>query len=134
MTISVDGIRNFKVYNLMDYSGDWGITFNKDEDWISTDWTSNIVSNLRNSIERYASDIDSHDVLPSFRDLNINMSMEKTEAEGFNNTIVSPTKCIEIFDKYSILSKASEKEDEYYNQLLYLYENWKKGFHIFLSY
>jgi len=131
MTISVDGIRNFKVYNLMDYSGDWGITFNKDEDWISTDWTSNIVSNLRNSIERYASDIDSHDVLPSFRDLNINMSMEKTEAEGFNNTIVSPTKCIEIFDKYSILSKASEKK---MNIITNYYTYTKTGKKVFISF
>ena len=135
MSYSVNGIRNFKVGNLMDYSGDWGITFNnEDEDWISTDWNSNSVTMVRESIEKYAPNIDCFDVLPSFGEFDLKESMDKRKAEWFENSVPTPSGCLEIFSENSILSKAKAEGNRSYFKLLWLHENWSKGFSIFINY
>lgn len=39
MSYSIEGIRNFKISNLMDYSGDYNIKYHESMDYIETCWT-----------------------------------------------------------------------------------------------
>lgn len=135
MSYAINAIKNFEIGNLMDYSGDWGVTFkNEDEDWISTDWNSNSVTLVREAIEKYVPNIDGFDVLPSFGEIDLGQSMNKSEAEWIKKLLPNPANCLEIFNKNSILSKAKAEEHRSYSKLLWLYENWSKGFSIFISY
>jgi len=120
----------------MDYSGDWGVTFdnNEDEDWISIDWYSNSVTLVRGAIEKYAPKIDGFDVLPSFGEIDLEQSMNQSEAEWIEKSLPNPSDCLEIFKKYSILSKAQAEEHRAYSKLLWLFEKWSEGFSIFISY
>ncbi|SPU37348.1 Uncharacterised protein [Lysinibacillus capsici] len=127
MSYSINGIRNFKIGNLMDYSGDWGVTFNnEEEDWISTDWNSNFVTLVREAIEKYAPNI--------FGEIDLGQSMNESEAKWIEKSLPNPSNCIEIFNMNSILSKAKAEKHKSYSKLLWLYENWCEGFSIFISY
>lgn len=134
MSYSINGIRNFKIGNLMDYSGDWGVTFNNEEDWISTDWLSDSATLVREAIERYAPNIDGFDILPTLGEIDLGQSIDKSEAEWIEKSLPNPSKCIEIFNKNSILSKAKAEEHKSYSKLIWLYEHWCEGFSIFVSY
>lgn len=134
MSYSINAIRNFKIGNLLDYSGDWGVTFHNEEDWISIDWYSNSVTLVREAIEKYAPKIDGFDVLPSFGEIDLEQSMNKSEAEWIEKSLPNPSDCLEIFKKNSILSKAQAEEHRAYSKLLWLYEKWSEGFSIFISY
>ncbi|KGA83640.1 hypothetical protein KQ41_06220 [Lysinibacillus fusiformis] len=134
MSYVINGIRNFKVVNLMDYSDEWGVKFNNDEDWISTDWNLDAVTLVRETIKKYAPNVDFFDVLPSFGEFDLGQSMDELTAMWFKKSIPNPAKCLEIFNKNSILSKAKAEEQKAYSKLLWLYENWSKGFSIFFSY
>lgn len=117
----------------MDYSGEWGVRFQEETDWLSTDWTSSTVSLVSHTLERYINGTDSNDILPSFGELYIDEPMSAATAAYFQNSLPKPAQCIALFDRYDVLKQALQDNTGCYHQLVWLYKHWKKDYFIFIN-
>ncbi|OEF97781.1 hypothetical protein [Desulfuribacillus alkaliarsenatis] len=128
MSYTIEGLRNFKINNLLDYSGDFKIFVDEEKDYIDTTWTAKSFMTL-NYFMCKNTEFNWAKILPAI-DLNLDR-MSSSEIHEFNEKLIDPKLCIEIFNERCIIEKALEYDVNIHEKLSWLYINWKKGFYIY---